>query len=81
MTTIEENIQTVLTFVNARNSEMIALFSRILDPDVVAYFLMPVEHGPSLILEDYRHSPHLEQPQATLGAAVRFCAQIAEEAR
>ena len=35
----------------------------------------------SLILEDCRHSPHLEQPQATLGAAVRFCAQIAEEAR
>lgn len=46
MATIEENIQTVLTFVNARNTEMIGLFSRILDPDVVAYFLMPVEHGP-----------------------------------
>ena len=46
MATIEENIQTVLAFVNARNTEMIGLFSRILDPDFVDYFLMPVEHGP-----------------------------------
>ncbi len=35
----------------------------------------------SLILEDCRHSAHIEQPQATLDAAVKFCAQIFGEAR
>ena len=35
----------------------------------------------SLILDGCRHSPHLDQPQATLDAAVRFCAQILGEAR
>ena len=34
----------------------------------------PVE---SLILHDCRHSPHFEQPQATLDAVVRFCAGVA----
>ena len=35
----------------------------------------------SLILEGCRHSPHLERPQATLDAVVKFCAQISGEAR
>ena len=35
----------------------------------------------SLILEACRHSPHLEQPQATLDAAARFCAEISGKAR
>jgi pimeloyl-ACP methyl ester carboxylesterase len=35
----------------------------------------------SLILEACRHSPHIERPQATLDAAVKFCAQFSGEAR
>jgi pimeloyl-ACP methyl ester carboxylesterase len=32
----------------------------------------------NLILEDCRHSPQIEQPQATLDAVVSFCAEIAK---
>jgi pimeloyl-ACP methyl ester carboxylesterase len=36
----------------------------------------------SLILEECRHSPQIDQPQATLDAIVRFCAEVAKaEAR
>ncbi len=34
----------------------------------------------SLILEACRHSPHVDRPQATLDAAVGFCAQVLAEA-
>lgn len=34
----------------------------------------------SLILEACRHSPHFDQPQATLEAIVRFCANVAAKA-
>jgi pimeloyl-ACP methyl ester carboxylesterase len=37
----------------------------------------PVE---SLILDDCRHSPHLDQPEATLAAVRRFCVKISEMA-
>jgi pimeloyl-ACP methyl ester carboxylesterase len=35
----------------------------------------------SLILEACRHSPQIDQPQATLGAIVRFCAKVTAAAR
>ena len=34
----------------------------------------------SLVLEACRHSPHIDQPQATMDAIVMFCAKIAEGA-
>ena len=45
MTTVEDNIQAVLTYFNARNNGGFDLFSRFLDPNVVAYFL-PEAHKP-----------------------------------
>ncbi len=35
----------------------------------------------SLILDDCRHSPHLERPQATLDAVAAFCAKIFRDSR
>ena len=35
----------------------------------------------SLILEACRHSPQIDQPQATLDAIVAFCAEVAATAR
>ncbi len=46
MARIEENIQAVRSYFNARNTGEVDLFSRILHSDVVRYFLLPVEHGP-----------------------------------
>ncbi len=35
----------------------------------------------SLVLDGCRHSPHLERPQETLGAAAKFCMKVLEKAR
>jgi pimeloyl-ACP methyl ester carboxylesterase len=35
----------------------------------------------TLILKGCRHSPHIDQQQATLDAIVRFCAQVAKSAQ
>jgi SnoaL-like domain len=59
MATIEENIQMVCRYINARNTGEIDVFSRTLDPEVVAYFLSeglkPIHGSTDLTLYLLKH--------------------------